>query len=143
VEATMLLCDTAQVVNGKLYIMGGGWSLTGPAQTPSAVAVKLDVAASETDMVHEWSIDLEDSDGHSVPIETPQGIAPIQVHGTLHAQRPEGTTNEATLDIPLAVNIAPLPLLPGNRYVWRLSIDGQTRVDWTLPFTVRAEPTTL
>jgi hypothetical protein len=24
-EATMLLCDRAQVVDGKLYILGGGW----------------------------------------------------------------------------------------------------------------------
>jgi len=36
------------------------------------------------------------------------------------------------------VNSVPLPLEPG-RYEWRLTIDEQSRQDWTLPFTVRAE----
>jgi len=26
----MMLADAAQAVNGKLYIMGGGWSVMGP-----------------------------------------------------------------------------------------------------------------
>ena len=40
----MLLCDSAQVADGKLYILGGGWSMTGPDPVPSAVALKIDVA---------------------------------------------------------------------------------------------------
>jgi len=39
----MLLCDSAQVADGKLYILGGGWSVTGPQPVPSAVAIKLEV----------------------------------------------------------------------------------------------------
>jgi hypothetical protein len=35
------------------------------------------------------------------------------------------------------VNSTPLPLEPG-RYEWRLTIDDESRQDWTLPFTVRA-----
>jgi hypothetical protein len=31
-----------------------------------------------------------------------------------------------------------LPLEPG-RYEWRLTIDGDSHEDWTLPFTVRVE----
>jgi len=27
VEAILLLCDYAEAVNGKLYIMGGGWTM--------------------------------------------------------------------------------------------------------------------
>ena len=42
------------------------------------------------------------------------------------------------LDFPVAVNSTPLPLEPG-RYEWRLTIDGGSREDWTLPFTVRGE----
>ena len=34
----MLLCDAAQVSDGKLFILGGGWSMTGPDPVPSAVA---------------------------------------------------------------------------------------------------------
>ncbi len=43
VKVTMLLCDAAQVSDGKLYILGGGWSMTGPDPVPSAVALKIDV----------------------------------------------------------------------------------------------------
>ena len=32
----MLLCDAAQVADGKLYVLGGGWSMTGPDPVPSA-----------------------------------------------------------------------------------------------------------
>ena len=37
----MILADSAQVADGKLYILGGGWSITGPDPTPSAVAIKM------------------------------------------------------------------------------------------------------
>ena len=43
-NVTMLLADSAQVADGKLYVLGGGWSLTGPDPTPSAVAIKLEDA---------------------------------------------------------------------------------------------------
>ena len=36
----MLLCDGAQVADGKLFVLGGGWSLTGPDPMPSAIAMK-------------------------------------------------------------------------------------------------------
>ena len=40
---TLMLADSAQEVGGKLYILGGGWSVTGPVVPPSAVAIKIDV----------------------------------------------------------------------------------------------------
>jgi hypothetical protein len=36
-EVTMLLCDAAQAVDGKLYVLGGGWS-----QLAAAVALSDD-----------------------------------------------------------------------------------------------------
>ena len=48
VKVTMLLCDAAQVSDGKLFILGGGWSMTGPDPVPSAVALKIDVDWHET-----------------------------------------------------------------------------------------------
>jgi len=41
-KVTMLLCDAVQVADGKLYILGGGWSIIG-RPGPSAVAVKIEV----------------------------------------------------------------------------------------------------
>jgi hypothetical protein len=34
VKVTMLLADAAQAVDGKLYILGGGWTITGPDPIP-------------------------------------------------------------------------------------------------------------
>ena len=41
-KATLLLADSAQVAEGKLYIIGGGWTVIGLG-TPSAVAVYVSV----------------------------------------------------------------------------------------------------
>ena len=59
----MMLCDSAQVAEGKLYILGGGWSVTGPDATPSAIAIKLDVDWHEADRPHHWELYLENADG--------------------------------------------------------------------------------
>src|SRR4029077_19300015 len=37
VKVTMLLADFAQVADGKLTVVGGGWSLTGPEPTPFGI----------------------------------------------------------------------------------------------------------
>ena len=74
VKVTMLLCDAAQVADGKLYVLGGGWSLTGPDPMPSAIAMKIDVDWHEAGEVHHWELFLEDADGRPVLVETPDGI---------------------------------------------------------------------
>ena len=51
--------------------------------------------------------------------------------------RPPGLKPGTPLDFPVAVNSGPLPLEPGGRYEWRLSIDGRSDEDWRLPFTTR------
>jgi hypothetical protein len=39
----------------------------------------------------------------------------------------------------MALNLAPLPLVPGQRYVWQLTIDGQSHADWQVAFTIRPQ----
>ena len=34
-----MLTDSAQAVDGKLYILGGGWNVTGPVMPPFGIAV--------------------------------------------------------------------------------------------------------
>ena len=71
----MLLCDAAQVSDGKLYILGGGWSMTGPDPVPSAVALKIDVDWHEAETSHHWELFLEASPtGRKVqPMHAPRG----------------------------------------------------------------------
>lgn len=42
-HVTLVLCGHANTAEGKLYINGEGWTLTGPNPTPSGVALLIRV----------------------------------------------------------------------------------------------------
>ena len=42
-KVTVMLADYAQGADGKLTIVGGGWSVTGPMPVPFAIAVLFQV----------------------------------------------------------------------------------------------------
>ena len=133
----MMLCDAAQVADGKLYILGGGWSVTGPDPAPSAIAIKIEVDWNEADAEHHWELFVVDADGKEVGVETPDGTLMIEIRGDFQVGRPDAVPAGSPIDLPLAINLGPLPLEPGNRYTWRLTIDGRTDEAWTLGFTTR------
>ena len=137
-RVTMLLCDAAQVADGKLYILGGGWSLIGPAPMPSAVALKIDVDWTEADRAHHWELYLVDEDGQPIIAETPDGPQAIEVRGDFEVARPAAVPEGSPVDVALALNFGPLPLAPSTRYTWRLAIDGESHEDWVLAFSTRA-----
>jgi hypothetical protein len=140
VKVTMMLCDAAQVADGKLFILGGGWSLTGPYPAPSAVAIKLEVDVFETAREHHWELFLEDADGRPVLVDTPDGLQPIEVQGDFTVAQPEGAPAGTPVDVSLAVNLGPVPLQPGTRFTWRMVIDGETPENSTLGFATRPLP---
>jgi hypothetical protein len=140
-KVTMMLADHAAAVAGKLYISGGGWSITGPAPTPGAIAMDVKVPWDEREHEHELVLDLLDADGQPVLVPTPMGVEPLRIEATLAldltgidpAVRPG-----QSLDAPFAINYGPVPLAPGGRYEWRLSVNGHQDDAWRLPFTTRA-----
>ena len=52
VKVTMLLADFAQVADGKLTVVGGGWSLTGPEPTPFGIAILVHVPWDQANRRH-------------------------------------------------------------------------------------------
>ena len=42
-RVTMLLADSAQVADRKLYVLGGGLSVIGPRPQPMGVAIRIEV----------------------------------------------------------------------------------------------------
>ncbi len=140
VKVTMLLCDSAQVADGKLYILGGGWSMTGPDPVPSAVALKIDVEWNEAERPHHWELFLEDADGRPVMVDTPEGAQPVEVRGEFTVSHPPGVPEGSPIDVALAVNMGPIPLRPGTRFTWRLVIDGESLPAASLGFTTRPVP---
>ena len=133
-KLSMLLCDSAQVADGKLYVLGGGWSVTGPTPPPMAIALKLDVPWTDAGRPHAFRLALVDADGH--PVSGP-GDGQVEAGGQFEVARPPGLPAGTDIDFALAVTVGPLPLGPG-RYAWQLWIDGETHVDWQRPFQVRA-----
>jgi len=135
----MLLCDAAQVADGKLYILGGGWSVTGPMPVPSAVAIKVEVDWHEVSRPHHWELFLEDADGGAVMIDTPEGSQPVEVRGDFSVGQPVGVPEGSPVDVPMAVNLGPLPLVPGSRYTWRFIVDGESLPGAAVSFATRPD----
>ncbi len=104
-----MLADSAQAVDNKLFILGGGWTLLGPVPGPTAIAILIEVPWDETNRQHVLKLELVDS-----------GIAP-----------------GSAITMPMAINLGPLPIKPATRYEWRCSIDGTGREEWTLTFATR------
>ena len=138
-RATLLLADHAVVADGKLYINGGGWSVT-TGGGPSAIAVKLDVPWDRTNQRLQLRLRLVGQDGEPVTVEGPDGSQPVEISAEAEVGRPAGLAHGADIDFPLAFLIGPLPLQPGQRYQWVLYIDGETREDWRLTFSTRPAP---
>ena len=139
-KATLLLADFAQVADGKLTVVGGGWSVTGPDPTPFAIAILVQVPWDQANVRHTLRLELLDADGNAVTMETEDGDDdPILFFDDIVFELgwPPGLKPGTPLDFPVAVNSGPLPLAPGGRYEWRLSIDGRSDEDWRLPFTTR------
>lgn len=130
-EVTMLLCDSAQAVGNKLYILGGGWSqiVRPDVPTPMAIAVKISIPWDQANEVHHFRLYLIDADGEPVEHED----KPLSIEGDLEVGRPPGLARGTSLDAVFAVNVGGLSL-PQNAYVWELEIG--TVVEGRTPFRV-------
>ncbi len=134
-KASVILCDAAQAADGKLYILGGGWALTGP--DPANFAVALDVKApwSDAHARHTWRLDLIDADGNVADL----GDGPVTLGGEFRVSPVIDSQPGMTLSWIFAVNFAAVPLAPGTQYQWSLWIDDEHGEDWYADFWTRPE----
>jgi hypothetical protein len=139
VKVTILLADAAQAVEGKLFVLGGGWSITGPEPSPMALAIKIEVPWDQANQQHACRLELLDSDGQPVHVDTGEGEQPIFIEAGFEVGRPAGVKPGTPIDLPLAINIPPFPLEAGGRYEWRLTIDGEADEDWRVAFSTRPD----
>jgi hypothetical protein len=137
-KITMLLADYAKVSDGKLDILGGGWSVTNANTPPSAIALYLQIPWDRANLKHKIKLDLLDADGNIATVDTDEGEKPVaHIEGEFEVGRPPGMKPGTPIDAPRAIPIPPLQLQPGQRYEWRLTIDDRGDEDWTLPFSTR------
>src|SRR5437773_2447242 len=109
-KVTMLLADAAEAVNGKLYILGGGWTITGPNPSPSAIALYISVPWEEANRRHRLKLSLLTADDQPVPVPTPNGDVPLEVSGDFEVGRPPGSVPGAAISVALALSVGPVPL---------------------------------
>jgi hypothetical protein len=133
VDALMLLCDSAQSVGGKLYILGGGWSHVSAGAFPGglmmALAIKVAVPWDRANERIRIKLALVTDQGAPVDVD---GNA-IEAETELELGRPPGLRRGTPLDASLALNFAGLQLEVGG-YVWRLEVDAIDKA--RIPFRV-------
>lgn len=149
-QVTLLLGDFAQAEpSGKLHIIGGGISIIGfdPALNTTAplhVVAIVDVEPRHAGEAFSLSLELRNVDLDQAvsvpagPLGQPQALRLSQV---VTVQRPAmvgvhlpdslACRTQMTMGFPTG-----LPLAPGYRYAWRLTIDGNRRKHWRTEFYV-------
>ena len=131
-KATLILGDCARVAEGKLDILGGGWS-TLRAAGSHAIGLLLTVPWLEQDEPHLFSLALTDERGQIVVND---GEPLFKGEGTFGANRDPNVLLGGPATLPMAINVPALPLRPGARYKYVLTIDGLQNPEWELPFAV-------
>jgi hypothetical protein len=114
----LILADAAQVAEGKLYVMGGGWDRmavnTLPAVQMVGVAVGIVVPWAETNTPRTLTLMVEDEDGGAV-------LPPVAVR--VEVGRPPGLAAGAEQRVMVAFN-AQLGLPRFGGYVVTAALDG-------------------
>lgn len=98
----MLLADAAQESGGKLYVLGGGWSIvkrSGPMSM--ALAIKIEVPWADANARHEIVAELLNEDG----AQAVSNGRPVRMEGALEVGRPAGIPAGTALDAPLALTL--------------------------------------
>ena len=137
VRVDALLCDSAQVVDGKLYLLGGGWGATMAVAAPSAIALVVTLPATAAGSRHRVELDLVDGGGAPLMFPTAEGEVPLRIATEFE---PAAIPGAATLSVPLAIGLGPLPYAADRGYEWRISVDGATSPDWKVAFHVASPP---
>lgn len=116
-----LLVDSAQVANGKLFILGGGWARLTSTQIPVTrtfeTAIRVVVPWTETNRPHALELQVENEDGQAL-LETP-------VKAEIRVGRPAQLKDGTDQVVPLALRVGPVTLEREGRYALIIRCEGE------------------
>ncbi len=96
----LILSDAAQVTGGKLYLLGGGWDQVNVNKFPHpqnmAIAVSFKVPWTETNLKHNFEIEIAGGDGGTI----------TSVPGQFEVGRPPGLPPGQDQRAQIVVNVA-------------------------------------
>ncbi|WP_420367223.1 DUF6941 family protein [Curtobacterium sp. L1-20] len=132
IHLTAFLADSAEAVNGKLYVLGAGWDTLAAPSFPTvqpriAIGVIVHVGWNDTDTEHELALRLETEDGQLLPLAgdgSDPGTAVVQLGQRFTAHRFPGLTPGADQAHPLTFTINNLRVPHSGGYSWALLVDG-------------------
>jgi Family of unknown function (DUF6941) len=117
----LLLADAAQVANGKLFVLGGGWSRlaapTVPLTRPFDLAVRVVIPWTETNQKHMFELYLLDEDGRDV-LEKP-------VKADVSVGRPVALKEGSDQSVPFVIRLPNVKLEHYGRFVFELRHHGE------------------
>jgi hypothetical protein len=134
-RTTMLLCDYAEAINGKLYVMGGGWSLCTPGPRNLFVAVKILVPWDSTNEKHEFVLMLQDESGNIIQLGEPS--REVKHEGVFEVGRPPNIRKGSDIDFVIALGFIGLPLDENKYFRLQLEIDGEPCGDVSFSTTMQ------
>ncbi len=112
----LLVADRAEVVNGKLYLMGASWDRIQPPKFPHrmmlGIALGIRIPFTHTDDQHKVSVEIHHEDARLLSFEA-----------KLTTGRPPGMAGMDML-VPMAFNI-PLAIPTEGQLVLRAAVDGR------------------
>ncbi len=118
----LVIADAVEAVNGKLYMLGGGWDqlrqpvYPSPIQMGIAIAVK--VPWGETNQKHQLTVSIADEDG--------KPVVPA-IGGEVEVGRPAGMRDGITQRALLAINASFALQRPGRYEVRVEDASGETK----------------
>ena len=140
-NVTLVLADFARAAEGKLDLLGAGWTVTGPQPSNFGIGILIEARPGEFGGEHTVLLELVDKDGQPVPV--PDGDDPLlHIEGQIQILPPPDHSPALPVIVPLAFNAAQMPLPPGQWLEFRFWLDGETQEGWRLPFATRAEEPT-
>ena len=123
-----LIADYAEIVHGKLYLMGAGWDQTTATEAPTSVrfaaAVGVRVGWDETNRAIPVAVLVEDDDAKEL----------VRVEGAVQVGRPPGLSPGSSQLAQFAINL-PLTVPAFGGYRMRVTAgSGDESVVVTRPF---------
>lgn len=124
---TVMLCDSARVAEGKLYVLGGGWTHVVADQAPLELALGVVIAVpwGDANRRHSLAVALMDEDGQPIEVDTPDGRQPLRQETQFEVGRPPGIKAGIDLNAVMVFRFGGLQL-PAGGYVWELAVGDTT-----------------
>jgi hypothetical protein len=134
-DVNLMLCDSVAAVQGKLYILGGGWDEIQTAAFPFhqsriGLAALIRVPWTETNKIQRFEIKLEDEDGKILRLgpDPESAAAPSAIEGQFNIGRPATIQQGDSQVIPVAMNLDRQHFSAAGTYTVVFSINGEEKV---------------